>query len=181
MAFEKWFAEKSIIPVATIDDVAKAVPLAEKLHADGVATIEITLRTSAALAAIAAIKASGINIIIGAGTVLEPAQAVAAQAAGAEFLVSPGFSPKLAAAIGTSLPWLPGVATVTEAMQARAAGYKYLKFFPAEASGGVAWLKSVAAVLPDVKFCPTGGITRENNAAYLACANVFAVGGSWLV
>jgi 2-dehydro-3-deoxyphosphogluconate aldolase/(4S)-4-hydroxy-2-oxoglutarate aldolase len=119
--------------------------------------------------------------VVGVGTVTRVADIAAAISAGAKYLVSPGTPGELAAALGeASVPALPGCATVSEAMALSAQGFKVLKFFPAEASGGVAWLKSVAAPLPDIKFCPTGGITDKNIAAYLGCPNVLAVGGSWV-
>ena len=121
------------------------------------------------------------DCIVGVGTVTRAADIAAAIAAGAKYLVSPGTPAELAAALAdASVPVLPGCATVSEAMALAARGFKVLKFFPAEASGGIAWLKSVAAPLPDLKFCPTGGIDGKNVAAYLGCPNVLAVGGSWV-
>jgi 2-dehydro-3-deoxyphosphogluconate aldolase/(4S)-4-hydroxy-2-oxoglutarate aldolase len=121
------------------------------------------------------------DCVVGVGTVTRAADIAAAIAAGAKYLVSPGTPVELAAALGdASVPVLPGCATVSEAMALATRGFKVLKFFPAEASGGVAWLKSVAAPLPDLKFCPTGGIDAKNIAAYLGCPNVLAVGGSWV-
>jgi 2-dehydro-3-deoxyphosphogluconate aldolase/(4S)-4-hydroxy-2-oxoglutarate aldolase len=170
-----------VIPVLTIERVADAVPLARALVAGGLPVIEVTLRTKAALEAIRAIAAQVPDCIVGAGTVMRISDIEAATDAGAEYLVSPGTPPELAAALAdASVPVLPGCATVSEAMVLAAHGFKVLKFFPAEASGGVAWLKSVAAPLPDLKFCPTGGIDAKNIAAYLACPNVLAVGGSWV-
>jgi 2-dehydro-3-deoxyphosphogluconate aldolase / (4S)-4-hydroxy-2-oxoglutarate aldolase len=170
-----------VIPVLTIERVADAVPLARALVAGGLAVIEVTLRTKAALEAIRAIAAQVPDCIVGVGTVTRISDIEAATAAGAEYLVSPGTPPELAAALAdASVPVLPGCATVSEAMALSGRGFKVLKFFPAEASGGVAWLKSVAAPLPDLKFCPTGGIDSKNIAAYLACPNVLAVGGSWV-
>src|SRR5882672_3423570 len=170
-----------VIPVLTIERVADAVPLARALVAGGLPVIEVTLRTKAALEAIRAIAAQVPDCIVGVGTVTRISDIEAASAAGAEYLVSPGTPPELAAALAdASVPVLPGCATVSEAMALSGRGFKVLKFFPAEASGGIAWLKSVAAPLPDVKFCPTGGIDSRNAAAYLACPNVLAVGGSWV-
>jgi 2-dehydro-3-deoxyphosphogluconate aldolase/(4S)-4-hydroxy-2-oxoglutarate aldolase len=170
-----------VIPVLTIERVADAVPLARALVAGGLPVIEVTLRTKAALEAIRAIIAEVPDCIVGVGTVTRMSDIEAATAAGAEYLVSPGTPPELAAAlVDASVPVLPGCATVSEAMALAGRGFKVLKFFPAEACGGVAWLKSIAAPLPDLKFCPTGGIDSKNIAAYLACPNVLAVGGSWV-
>jgi 2-dehydro-3-deoxyphosphogluconate aldolase/(4S)-4-hydroxy-2-oxoglutarate aldolase len=170
-----------VIPVLTIERVADAVPLARALVAGGLLVIEVTLRTKAALEAVRAIAAQVPDCIVGVGTVTRISDIEAASAAGAEYLVSPGTPPELAAALAVaSVPVLPGCATVSEAMALAVHGFKVLKFFPAEASGGVAWLKSIAAPLPDLKFCPTGGIDSRNIAAYLGCSNVLAVGGSWV-
>jgi 2-dehydro-3-deoxyphosphogluconate aldolase/(4S)-4-hydroxy-2-oxoglutarate aldolase len=170
-----------VIPVLTIEHLADAVPLARALVAGGLPVIEVTLRTKVALDAIRAIIAQVPDCIVGVGTVTRISDIEAATDAGAEYLVSPGTPPELAAALAdASVPVLPGCATVSEAMALAAQGFKVLKFFPAEASGGVAWLKSIAAPLPDLKFCPTGGIDSKNIAAYLACPNVLAVGGSWV-
>ena len=170
-----------VIPVLTIERLADAVPLARALVAGGLTVIEVTLRTKVALDAIRAIIAQVPDCIVGVGTVTRISDIEAASAAGAEYLVSPGTPPELAAALAdASVPVLPGCATVSEAMVLAARGFKVLKFFPAEASGGVAWLKSIAAPLPDLKFCPTGGIDSKNIAAYLGCPNVLAVGGSWV-
>ncbi|MEA2875403.1 MAG: 2-dehydro-3-deoxyphosphogluconate aldolase / (4S)-4-hydroxy-2-oxoglutarate aldolase [Hyphomicrobiales bacterium] len=170
-----------VIPVLTIERVADAVALARALVAGGLPVIEVTLRTKAALEAIRAIAAQVPDCIVGVGTVTRISDIEAATDAGAEYLVSPGTPSELAAALAdASVPVLPGCATVSEAMALMGHGFKVLKFFPAEASGGVAWLKSVAAPLPDLKFCPTGGIDAKNIAAYLACPNVLAVGGSWV-
>jgi len=174
-------AQTPVIPVLTIERAADAVPLARALVAGGLRVIEVTLRTSAALDAIRAIASDVPDCVVGVGTVTRPSDIAQAVAAGAKYLVSPGTPAELAAALGeASIPVLPGCATVSEAMALMARGFKVLKFFPAEASGGTAWLKSVAAPLPEAKFCPTGGIDASNVAAYLACPNVLAVGGSWV-
>ena len=174
-------AKTPVIPVLTIERAADAVPLARALVAGGLPVIEVTLRTKAALEAIRAIAAEVPDCIVGVGTVLRAADVAAAIAAGAKYLVSPGTPPELAAALADcAIPVLPGCATVSEAMALGARGFKVLKFFPAEASGGTAWLKSIAAPLPELKFCPTGGIDSRNIATYLACPNVLAVGGSWV-
>jgi 2-dehydro-3-deoxyphosphogluconate aldolase/(4S)-4-hydroxy-2-oxoglutarate aldolase len=170
-----------VIPILTIERVADAVPLARALVAGGLPVIEVTLRTKAAIDAVKAIAAQVPDCIVGVGTVTRGADIAPAIAAGAKYLVSPGTPVDLADALAeASVPVLPGCATVSEAMALSGRGFKVLKFFPAEASGGIAWLKSVAAPLPDIKFCPTGGIDGGNAAAYLACPNVLAVGGSWV-
>jgi 2-dehydro-3-deoxyphosphogluconate aldolase/(4S)-4-hydroxy-2-oxoglutarate aldolase len=171
-----------VIPVIVLDRAEDAVPLARALVAGGVKVLEVTLRTAAALPAIAAIAREVPEAIVGAGTVRSPADAEAAAAAGARFAVSPGFTPavgRACAALG--LPLLPGVATASEAMAAMAEGHAFLKFFPAEAAGGTKMLKALAGPFPDLVFCPTGGITPESAPAYLALANVRVIGGSWLV
>lgn len=170
-----------VIPVLTIDSVEQAAPLARALCEGGLPAIEVTLRTPAALEAIKAIAAKVPEAIVGAGTLREEADIAAAIRAGARFLVTPGTTDMLAASLADAgVPALPGCATVSEALALAAHGFKALKFFPAEASGGAAWLKSVSAPLPDIRFCPTGGIDMSNAAAYLALPNVFAVGGSWV-
>jgi 2-dehydro-3-deoxyphosphogluconate aldolase/(4S)-4-hydroxy-2-oxoglutarate aldolase len=174
-------AKTPVIPVLTIERAADAVPLARALVAGGLPVIEVTLRTKAALDAIRAIAAEVPDCVVGVGTVLRAADITAAIGAGAKYLVSPGTPSELAAALADcGIPVLPGCATVSEAMALGARGFKVLKFFPAEASGGTAWLKSIAAPLPELKFCPTGGIDSRNIATYLACPNVLAVGGSWV-
>ena len=170
-----------VIPVIVIERAEHAVPMARALFEGGVRVLEVTLRTPAALAAIAAIAQSIPDVIVGAGTVRSDADARAALAVGARFAVSPGFSPRVAAAcreIGLAL--LPGVATASEVMLAADHGFRFLKFFPASAAGGTAMLKAWASVFADVSFCPTGGITAASAPDYLALANVRVVGGSWL-
>jgi 2-dehydro-3-deoxyphosphogluconate aldolase / (4S)-4-hydroxy-2-oxoglutarate aldolase len=170
-----------VIPVLTIDRAADAVPLARALVAGGLSVIEVTLRTKSAMDAIRAIAAEVPDCTVGVGTLTRPDDVAAAIGAGAKYLVSPGTPANLAAELADApVPALPGCATVTEAMTLTALGFKVLKFFPADASGGTAWLKSVAAPLPEAKFCPTGGIDAKNLASYLACPNVLAVGGSWV-
>jgi 2-dehydro-3-deoxyphosphogluconate aldolase / (4S)-4-hydroxy-2-oxoglutarate aldolase len=169
-----------VVPVLTIERAEHAVPLARALLAGGLNVIEVTLRTRAALGAIEAIAAQVPKCVVGAGTVLGKADVTSALAAGAKYLVSPGTTAELAAALASApVPSLPGCASVSEALTLSALGFRVLKFFPAEASGGIAWLKSVAAPCPELKFCPTGGIDLRNAAAYLALPNVVAVGGSW--
>jgi 2-dehydro-3-deoxyphosphogluconate aldolase / (4S)-4-hydroxy-2-oxoglutarate aldolase len=169
-----------VIPVLTVERAADAIPLARALAAGGLRVIEITLRSAAALDATRAISAEVPECVVGVGTVLSPADVRAAVAAGARYLVSPGTSAELAAALAQApIPALPGCATVAETMSLIEGGFRVLKFFPAEAAGGIAWLKSVAAPLPQAAFCPTGGIDARNAASYLALSNVVAVGGSW--
>ena len=170
-----------VIPVIVIERAEDAVPMARALFDGGVRILEVTLRTPAALAAIAAIARSIPDVIVGAGTVRSDADARAALAAGARFAVTPGISPRVAAAcreIGLAL--LPGVATASEVMLAADHGFRFLKFFPASAAGGTAMLKAWASVFADISFCPTGGITAASAPDYLALANVKVVGGSWL-
>jgi 2-dehydro-3-deoxyphosphogluconate aldolase/(4S)-4-hydroxy-2-oxoglutarate aldolase len=171
-----------IIPVATLDDPDQAVRVAQKLAADGMPAIEVTFRTARALDCIRAIAGALPDVIVGAGTVLAPQQMDDARKAGARFLVSPGSTRELVAAARTGQHlWLPGIATPSEAMRMRNAGFDHLKFFPAGPSGGVTFLKAIAPVLQDVKFCPTGGVDQSNAESYLALPNVFAVGGSWVM
>jgi 2-dehydro-3-deoxyphosphogluconate aldolase / (4S)-4-hydroxy-2-oxoglutarate aldolase len=170
-----------VIPVLTIERAADAVPLARALVAGGLRVIEVTLRTRAAVEAMAKIAAEVPDCVVGVGTVTRSGDIATAISAGAKYLVSPGTPAELAAALAdASVPVLPGCGTVSEAMALSARGFKVLKFFPAEACGGVAWLKSVGAPLPDAKFCPTGGVDGKNAATYLACPNVLAIGGSWV-
>jgi 2-dehydro-3-deoxyphosphogluconate aldolase / (4S)-4-hydroxy-2-oxoglutarate aldolase len=171
----------SVIPVLTIDRERDAVPLARALCEGGLPVIEVTLRTAAAAAAIAAIRRELPQVTVGAGTVQRAADVAAAAHAGAHFLVSPGTTPELAAAaLAAELPYLPGVATPSEIMAARALGICFMKFFPAEALGGAAFLRALAPVFPGVAFCPTGGIDERLASDYLALPNVPAVGGSWM-
>ncbi|MFO1105666.1 MAG: bifunctional 4-hydroxy-2-oxoglutarate aldolase/2-dehydro-3-deoxy-phosphogluconate aldolase [Amaricoccus sp.] len=169
-----------VIPVLVVDEVAHAVPLAEALVAGGLPVLEVTLRTPAALDVIRAMK-DVTGGVVGAGTLLTPADVKAAKAAGAVFGVSPGVTEDLAAACeAEDLPLLGGVATVTEAMRMLARGYDVMKFFPAEANGGAPALKSFAGPLPQAHFCPTGGVTLKNAPDYLSLPNVLCVGGSWV-
>lgn len=169
-----------IMPVLVIDDLSSARPLAEALVAAGLPALEVTLRTPAALDVIRAMtEVSGGRV--GAGTLITPADVRAAKAAGAAFGVSPGATDALLAACeAEDLPLLPGAATATEAMRLLQRGYDMLKFFPAEASGGAAALKALGAPLPQISFCPTGGISASNAQGYLSLDNVVCVGGSWV-
>ncbi len=169
-----------VVPVLVVEDLDHAAPLARALVAGGLPALEITLRTPVALEAIRAMSevAGG---VVGAGTLLTPADVRAAKAAGAKFGVSPGATDRLLAACEEEeLPLLPGGATATEVMALLEKGYTVQKFFPAEASGGVPALKSIGAPLPQVKFCPTGGVTLDNAPDYLALSNTLCVGGSWV-
>lgn len=170
-----------VIPVLTIERVEDAISLAQALVAGGVRTLEITLRTEAAIAAAKAIIANVPGAIVGIGTILTPRDLAQAISLGARFGVSPGATPELLdAAAKSDLPFLPGVATASELMQAQARGFNTLKFFPAEQSGGIVMLRALAGPFPQTRFCPTGGIGAANAAAWLAEPNVLAVGGSWL-
>lgn len=171
-----------VIPVITIEQPEQALPLAEALVAGGLPVLEITLRTPHALAAIKAIKEALPSAIVGAGTVINRSSYQQAIDAGAEFIVSPGFTAELlACAKSSAVPFLPGVNTPSEIMQLLGHGITSMKFFPAEAAGGVPMLKSIGAPLPQALFCPTGGITPANARDYLALPNVACVGGSWMV
>ena len=170
-----------VIPVVVIDDPGIAVPVARALVAGGLPAIEVTLRTPTALACIERIAAEVPGAVVGAGTVLSPDQAQAAVRAGAAFLVSPGATPRLLDAMSDSgVPYLPGAATASEVLALVERGITEVKFFPAQAAGGVPYLKSLAGPLPDVRFCPTGGIDAAAAPTYLALSNVACVGGSWL-
>jgi len=170
-----------VIPVIVIEELAHAVPLAQALLAGGVKVLEVTLRTTVALAAIEAIARAVPEAIVGAGTLRSAADVRAAMDAGCRFGVSPGYTREIGAACrAAGLPLLPGVATAGEVMAASADGYDFLKFFPASAAGGVPMLKALAGPFADIAFCPTGGITAETAPQYLALPNVRVVGGSWL-
>lgn len=173
-------ARAPIIPVLVLDDASVAGALAEALVAGGLPALEVTLRTPAALAAVRAM-ADVPGGIVGAGTLLTPADIRAAKDAGARFGVSPGATPRLiAAAAEIGLPLLPGAATASEVMALWEQGYDMVKFFPAEAAGGAPALAAIGAPIPQVAFCPTGGITADTAARYLSLPNVMCVGGSWV-
>lgn len=169
-----------IVPVLVVKDASTARPLAEALIAGGLPALEVTLRTPAALEAIAEMaKVPG--GMVGAGTLVTPADVSAAKAAGATFGVSPGATDELIAACeAEDLPLLAGAATASEAMRLLARGYDMLKFFPAEASGGAPALKAIGAPLPQISFCPTGGVSPQNAESYLSLPNVLCAGGSWV-
>jgi 2-dehydro-3-deoxyphosphogluconate aldolase / (4S)-4-hydroxy-2-oxoglutarate aldolase len=170
-----------IIPVLTITELEHAVPLARALLAGGLRVLEITLRTPVALAAIEAIRKAVPEAVIGVGTLTRAIDFAAADRIGAQFGVTPGLNPALAAASrGARFPLLPGVMTPTELITARDAGFNVLKLFPAEQAGGLGMLRALGAPFPDILFCPTGGITRATAPDYLALPNVVCVGGSWM-
>lgn len=171
-----------VIPVIVLNDVAHAVPMARALVAGGIRMLEVTLRTSQALACIEAIAKEVPKAIVGAGTVRNAADAKAAANAGAKFAVSPGYTPAVGQACrDEGLSLLPGVATGSEIMMAQEDGYTELKFFPAMQAGGPAMLKAWGGPFFDVRFCPTGGVTVQNASEFLSLSNVACVGGSWLV
>ncbi|MEV7006805.1 bifunctional 4-hydroxy-2-oxoglutarate aldolase/2-dehydro-3-deoxy-phosphogluconate aldolase [Streptosporangium sp. NPDC051022] len=170
-----------VIPVVVIDDPETAVPMARALVAGGLPVIEVTLRTADALRAVERIAAEVPEAVIGAGTIRTAADVTAAVDAGARFLVSPGSTPALLDALEDSgVPFLPGVATASEILALAERGLTEMKFFPAEAAGGLPYLKALGGPLPDVRFCPTGGIKLTTAPGYLALPNVGCVGGSWL-
>jgi 2-dehydro-3-deoxyphosphogluconate aldolase/(4S)-4-hydroxy-2-oxoglutarate aldolase len=169
-----------VIPVVVIDDPSRAAALGSALLLGGLPCAEVTLRTDTALESLRAL-AENPDLLVGAGTVLRPAQVEAALQAGARYIVSPGFSASVVSECQRSgVPVLPGVATATEIQAALEAGLEAVKFFPAEASGGLALLKALAAPFRGLRFVPTGGITADRLASYLAEPSVLAVGGSWL-
>lgn len=169
-----------VVPVLVIDDLSHAGPLARALVAGGLPALEVTLRTPVALDAIRAM-AEVPGGVVGAGTLLTPADVKAAKAAGATFGVSPGATERLLDACAEhDLPLLPGAATASEIMALLEMGYTVQKFFPAEQAGGAAYLKSIGSPIPQVKFCPTGGISLKNARDYLGLSNILCVGGSWV-
>ncbi|MFJ9628303.1 bifunctional 4-hydroxy-2-oxoglutarate aldolase/2-dehydro-3-deoxy-phosphogluconate aldolase [Streptomyces sp. NPDC101175] len=171
-----------VLPVVVIEDAADAVPLARALVAGGLPAIEVTLRTPAAPAALRAVADEVPEAVVGAGTVLTPGQVEECVAAGARFLVSPGWTDLLLEAMrGSGLPFLPGVSTTSEVVALLERGVREMKFFPAAAAGGTAYLRSLAGPLPQARFCPTGGIGIDSAPEYLALPNVGCVGGSWMV
>jgi 2-dehydro-3-deoxyphosphogluconate aldolase/(4S)-4-hydroxy-2-oxoglutarate aldolase len=170
-----------VIPVLTIERVADAVPLARALVAGGVRVLEMTLRTAAGIDAAKAIIAEVPEAVVGIGTVLNAQDLARSASVGARFAVSPGATPELLdAAAASDLPFMPGIATASELMQALARGFDLVKFFPAEQSGGIPALRAQAGPFPQARFCPTGGISEANAASWLAEPNVVVVGGSWL-
>jgi len=174
-------AGQPVIPVLKIDRVEDAVPLTRALARGGLRMVEITLRTRDALECIRRAAAEVEEAVVGAGTILDPAQFADAAKAGSRFIVSPGVTANLlAAAADSPVPLLPGAITPGEIMTARDAGLDFLKFFPAEQAGGAAFLKSLASPFAGIRFCPTGGVSQKNVKDYLALPNVICVGGSWV-
>jgi 2-dehydro-3-deoxyphosphogluconate aldolase / (4S)-4-hydroxy-2-oxoglutarate aldolase len=170
-----------VVPVIVVDDIRHAAPLAEALVSGGLTVLEVTLRTPVALDVIAAMRRAVPQAVVGVGTITESAHVRSSVDAGAQFGVSPGLHPELVAATkAANLPYLPGIATVSELMQARLLGLRLCKFFPAQLAGGVTMLKTFNSVIPDVAFCPTGGIDARNAPEFLAQPNVVCVGGSWV-
>ena len=170
-----------VIPVVTIEHLDHAIPIADALAEGGISVIEVTLRSPVSMDSIAAIAKNRPGMTVGAGTVLNPEQMKSAKDAGADFAVSPGAYPKLVqSSVDCGLPLLPGAATASEMMTLMAMGITAMKFFPATAAGGSGYLKALAAPLAEAEFCPTGGITPETAADWLALPNVICVGGSWL-
>ncbi|KUM90185.1 MULTISPECIES: bifunctional 4-hydroxy-2-oxoglutarate aldolase/2-dehydro-3-deoxy-phosphogluconate aldolase [Streptomyces] len=171
-----------VVPVVVIADASDAVPLARALVAGGLSAIEVTLRTPVALDAIRAIAEEVPDAVVGAGTVITPEQVRQSVAAGARFLVSPGWTDRLLEAMrGSGVPFLPGVSTTSEVVALLERGVTEMKFFPAEAAGGTAYLKSLSGPLPQARFCPTGGIGPGNAPEYLSLPNVGCVGGTWML
>ena len=178
---EKLLKLSPVVAVLVIEEASTAVPLARALVKGGVRLIEITLRTPSALAAISRIAGEVEDAVVGAGTIVSPRQLAEAAKLNCRFAVSPGATPSLIkAASETKVPWLPGAATLSETMRLFEQGFALQKFFPAQASGGVSYLKSVGSVIKDVRFCPTGGIDDGNLESYLSLPNVLCVGGSWI-
>ncbi len=176
------FAASPVLPVMVIKNVEDAVPMAKALAEGGITAFEVTLRTDAALDSIRAIAEAMPDSMIGAGTIINPEQYDAAVAAGAKFVISPGYSRRLLEhALQGTAPLIPGISTPSEIITALDLGYDHLKFFPAEANGGAPALKSISAPLPQVTFCPTGGVSPSNVADYLNLSCVATVGGSWML
>ena len=176
------FSTNKIIPVVVLDDIEKAVAIADALVAGGIAIMEITLRTPNALAIIKQIRSNVPQMIVGAGTVLNDDQYHRAISHGAQFIVSPGLSGELAhVSTEYDIPFLPGAVTPSEIMHAMASGFNYLKFFPAESYNGYSVLKALASPFAEMKFCPTGGISLNNIKQYLSLPNVVGVGCSFLI
>jgi len=182
MSIEKILSSAPVVPVVVIDNLEDAAPLAKALYNGGLKALEITLRTPIAAEAVKLMKEAVPEAYVGTGTVVDKASFEASVNAGADFMVSPGVNDELLAlAKETDIPFLPGAATPSEVMKLASHGFKFLKFFPAEAAGGTAMLKSIGAPLPQVTFCPTGGISLATAPDYLALSNVICVGGTWML
>ncbi|MDJ0880943.1 MAG: bifunctional 4-hydroxy-2-oxoglutarate aldolase/2-dehydro-3-deoxy-phosphogluconate aldolase [Gammaproteobacteria bacterium] len=181
MSLNEILTRAPVVPVIVIEDLEHAVPLARSLIAGGLPVLEITLRTPVAMEAIKMIIGEVPEAIVGVGTVTHPDQLLECKQVGAQFAVSPGLTPALIdCSRDIDIPFLPGVFTPSEAMQARDLGFKTLKLFPAAQAGGVSMLKAMNGPLPDIKFCPTGGIGPTSLLEYLKLPNVLCVGGSWV-
>jgi len=182
MQIDEILKQTQVIPVMVINDLDDAIPLANALISGGLKVLEITLRTPVALEAIALIKDALPDSIIGSGTVIDPKTLNDSLNVGVDFMVSPGINNELLnEAKLTKAKLLPGAATPTEVMSLMSAGFNSMKFFPAEAAGGTKMLKSIEGPLPQVTFCPTGGINLQNAPAYLELNNVACVGGTWML
>jgi len=181
ISMDELLAAASVIPVLAVKNPDDAEPLAGALARGGLRVVEMTLRTAAAIEVMQRMQAAQPSLIVGMGTLRTADDVTRSVDAGAHFLVSPGLTDDLGAAmLKAGVPALPGVATASEAMSASAAGFEAMKFFPAEQAGGLDYLKSLKGPLPDIRFCPTGSITRDRAADYLATSNVACVGGSWI-
>jgi 2-dehydro-3-deoxyphosphogluconate aldolase/(4S)-4-hydroxy-2-oxoglutarate aldolase len=182
MSIENILTSAPVVPVVVIENLEDAVPLAKALYNGGLKALEITLRTPVAAEAVKLMKEAVPEAYVGTGTVIDKSTFEASVAAGADFMVSPGVNDELLAlAKESDIPFLPGAATPSEVMNLASHGFKFLKFFPAEAAGGAPMLKSIGGPLPQVKFCPTGGISLATAPKYLALNNVVCVGGTWML
>ena len=179
MSAAELLSQVRLLPVVVIEDAAHAVPLAQALSRAGIGAIEVTLRTDAAMDAVAAIAQADVDILLGVGSIRRPEQLEACAEAGAAFAVSPGATDRLLS--NPALPLVPGAASASECMRLLDAGYTLQKWFPAEQLGGAATIKAVSAPLPEVRFCPTGGVNPNNLADYFGLPAVSTVGGSWFV
>ncbi|MBQ4812835.1 keto-deoxy-phosphogluconate aldolase [Pseudoalteromonas luteoviolacea] len=182
MKIQEILSAAPVVPVIVIEELEDAIPLARALYNGGLRALEVTLRTPVAAEAVKQIKEALPEAYVGTGTVVDKASFEASVNAGADFMVSPGVSSELLElAKSTDIPFLPGAATPSEAMELASHGFRFLKFFPAEAAGGAPMLKSIGGPLPQVTFCPTGGISLESAPKYLALKNVICVGGTWML
>jgi 2-dehydro-3-deoxyphosphogluconate aldolase/(4S)-4-hydroxy-2-oxoglutarate aldolase len=182
MSIEQILSSAPVVPVVVIEDLEDAAPLAQALFSGGLKALEVTLRTPVAAQAVKIMKETVPDAYVGTGTVVDKATFEASVAVGADFMVSPGINDELLAlATDCDIPFLPGAATPSEVMTLASHGFKFLKFFPAEAAGGVPMLKSIGGPLPHVMFCPTGGVSLASASKYLALNNVICVGGTWML